>query len=323
MFRLNAGASVSSMASLTTELTGTLFFPVTPFDEDGEVDLDAYRTHLASNLAFEPGGVFAACGTGEFHAIDAGEYRLIARETVALASGRTPVFTGAGGAVRAAREFARIAREEGVDGLLVMPPYLVAGTGEGLVSYIASIVEIGLPVIVYHRGTARLDESTALTLSRMPGVIGIKDGVGDLEAMRRIVRVIEDDRGPGAPRFLFFNGLPTAEVTQAAYRAIGVDLYSSAAFAFVPDVAVAFRRALERGDGDTLARLEREFYHPVARLRDRRPGYAVALVKAGVSLGGIAAGSVRPPLTDLTREERDELAELIARGRAVTAELAG
>lgn len=309
------------MASSKIDLTGTLFFPVTPFGSDGEIDVTAYREHLERNLAFAPGGVFAACGTGEFHAIDAHEYRVIARETVAVTAGRVPVFTGAGGPVRSARELAGIARDEGVDGLLVMPPYLVAGTGDGLVSYVRDIAEAGVPVIVYHRATARLDERTALALSRMPGVIGIKDGVGDLEAMRRMVRAVEDDRGPEGERFLFFNGLPTAEVTQAAYRAIGVELYSSAAFAFVPDVALAFRRALERGDDAALARLEREFFHPLTRLRDRRPGYAVALVKAGVSLGGIPAGDVRPPLTDLTADEREELTELIARGRAIAAGL--
>lgn len=312
---------MNDMPPQNISLTGTLFFPVTPFGGDGEFNAEAFRAHLERSLAHEPGGVFAACGTGEFHAIDAAEYRAIVHEAVAVTAGRVPVFAGAGGSIRSARELARIARDEGADGLLIMPPYLVPGTGQGLISYVGEIAQEGLPVIVYHRGLARLDETTALELSRMPGVLGIKDGVGDLEAMRRIVRTIADDRAADAPPFLFFNGLPTAEVTQSAYRALGVELYSSATFAFVPEIAVAFRRALERGDTDALEQMEREFFHPLTRLRDRKPGYAVAIVKAGVSLRGIAAGSVRAPLTDLTDEEQRELSALIARGSDLAAEL--
>ncbi len=52
--------------------------------------------------------------------------------------------------------------------------------------------------------------------------------------------------------FLFFNGLPTAETTQHAYRAIGVPLYSSATFAFAPDLALAFYDALESGNEELI-----------------------------------------------------------------------
>ena len=99
--------------------------------------------------------------------------------------------------------------------------------------------------------------------------------------------------------FLFFNGMPTAEVTQRAYRAIGVPLYSSAAFAFAPRVALAYYDALERDDQATLAALERAFYHPLARLRAKGAGYAVSLIKAGVELAGYPSGGVRPPLTEV------------------------
>ncbi|TPX01044.1 hypothetical protein FJ656_29600, partial [Schumannella luteola] len=48
---------------------GVLFFPVTAFDDDGGVDLDATGRHVDERVAAGPGGVFAACGTGEFHAL--------------------------------------------------------------------------------------------------------------------------------------------------------------------------------------------------------------------------------------------------------------
>ncbi|MGH3253404.1 MAG: dihydrodipicolinate synthase family protein, partial [Trebonia sp.] len=171
---------------------------------------------------------------------------------------------------------------------------------------------------VYNRANARFDERSAVAVARLPQVIGFKDGAGDLDRMSRIVRAVRDEGND--PSFLFFNGLPTAEVTQRAYRAIGVPLYSSAAFAFAPRVALAYYDALERDDQETLAALERAFYHPLARLRAKGAGYAVSLIKAGVELAGHSSGGVRPPLTDIAPEHRQELARILAAGLAALPE---
>ena len=120
--------------------------------------------------------------------------------------------------------------------------------------------------------------------------------------------------------FLFFNGMPTAETTQQAYRAVGVPLYSSATFAFAPDLALAFYNALETGNEELANALLREFFHPLVRLRDTVPGYAVSLVKAGVTFEGIPAGPVRPPLIMPSSDDLTELRSIIDAGRAVLAE---
>ena len=119
--------------------------------------------------------------------------------------------------------------------------------------------------------------------------------------------------------FTFFNGLPTAELTVGAYSAVGVPLYSSAAFAFVPEVANTFYRAFHAGDS-LAERIVREFYDPLVRLRDRTPGYAVSLVKAGARLRGFDVGGVRAPFVDPTPQEESELAELIETGLALVKE---
>jgi 5-dehydro-4-deoxyglucarate dehydratase len=56
----------------------------------------------------------------------------------------------------------------------------------------------------------------------------------------------------------------------------------------------------------------REFVLPYIQIRNRRKGYAVSIVKAGMKAVGRAAGPVRSPLTDLTDEEYQELTRLIA-----------
>ena len=90
-------------------LDGVLFFPVTPFTESGEVDLAKLAEHVAKGVDAGPGGVFVACGTGEFHALEAGEFADIVRTAVEATAGRVPVYAGAGGSVAQAKVFARVA----------------------------------------------------------------------------------------------------------------------------------------------------------------------------------------------------------------------
>jgi 5-dehydro-4-deoxyglucarate dehydratase len=52
---------------------------------------------------------------------------------------------------------------------------------------------------------------------------------------------------------------------------------------------------------------------PYVALRNRRRGYAVSIVKAGMRIMGRPAGRVRPPLTDLTEAEMDDLKGIIER----------
>jgi 5-dehydro-4-deoxyglucarate dehydratase len=293
---------------------GLLFFPITPYQSDGEVDLAELAAHVKRGVDAGAGGVFVACGTGEFSALEPGEYAEVVRTAVEAIAGRVPVFAGAGGPVRTARRFADRAKDAGADGILLLPPYLTEASGPGLVGYVREATRQDLPAIVYNRANARFSEDSAVAVARLPQVIGFKDGAGDLDLMIRIVRAVRDEMDDDS--FLFFNGMPTAEVTQRAYRAIGVPLYSSAAFAFAPGVALAYYNALERDDQETLARLERAFYHPLARLRAKGTGYAVSLIKAGVELAGYSSGGVRPPLTEVAPAHREELALILAAGRA-------
>ncbi|MFF9671206.1 5-dehydro-4-deoxyglucarate dehydratase [Streptomyces eurythermus] len=299
-------------------LKGILFFPVTPFAGDGSIDTAKLSDHLRAGIESGAGGVFVACGTGEYHALDLAEFASVVRTAVRVTAGRVPVFAGAGGPLPLARQYARAAEEAGADGLLLMPPYLVAGPPAGLVVYVREVVAAGsLPVIVYQRGTARFDVPAAVEVARLPRVVGLKDGTGDLELLARIVTAVRADPATGGRDFQFFNGTPTAEGTQLAYRGIGVDLYSSAAFCFAPETALAFHRALTTGDDELVRRLLAGFFHPLVALRERVPGYAVALVKAGVRLRGLDVGGVRPPLTDPTPGHLAELEEIIARGAAI------
>ncbi|MBG0856281.1 5-dehydro-4-deoxyglucarate dehydratase [Streptomyces spinoverrucosus] len=298
--------------------SGPLFFPVTAYGPDGSLNLDAYRVHVRRGIEAGAAAVFACCGTGEFHALTPEELEACVRAAVEEAAGRVPVVAGAGYGTALAVRYARLAERAGADGLLAMPPYLVLAGQEGLLRHYRELASAtALPVIVYQRDNAVFTPETVVDLARTDGIIGLKDGLGDLDLMQRIVSAVRTEV-PGD--FLYFNGLPTAEQTQLAYRAIGVPLYSSAVFCFAPEIALAFHTALNSGDDRTVRRLLDGFYRPFVELRAQGRGYAVALVKAGVRLRGLDVGEVRPPLHEPSEDHVKQLAQLIDRGYALLEE---
>ncbi|WP_141204341.1 5-dehydro-4-deoxyglucarate dehydratase [Streptomyces griseorubiginosus] len=312
---------MTSSADLAHRLgipSGPLFFPVTPYGPDGSVDLGVYRAHVRQGVDAGAAAVFACCGTGEFHALTPEEFQDCVRAAVAETAGRVPVVAGAGYGTALAARYARLAAAAGADGLLALPPYLVVAGQEGLLRHYREVAAATpLPVIVYQRDNAVFTPETVVELARTEGIIGLKDGLGDLDLMQRTVSAVRTEV-PGD--FLYFNGLPTAEQTQLAYRAIGVPLYSSAVFCFAPEVALAFHRALVEGDRATADRLLDGFYRPFVELRARGRGYAVSLVKAGVRLRGLDVGEVRPPLHEPDEDHVKRLAQIIERGHALLEE---
>ena len=65
---------------------GVLFFPVTPFTADGSLDEERLAQHIDSGVAAGAGGVFVACGTGEFHALTPGEIERVRSEEDSVAA---------------------------------------------------------------------------------------------------------------------------------------------------------------------------------------------------------------------------------------------
>ncbi|MFF6801398.1 5-dehydro-4-deoxyglucarate dehydratase [Streptomyces sp. NPDC012616] len=297
---------------------GPLFFPVTAYGPDGSLDLDVYRAHVRRGVEAGAAAVFACCGTGEFHALTPEEFEAAVRAAVDETAGRVPVVAGAGYGTALAVRYALRARAAGADGLLALPPYLVVAAQEGLLRHYREVAAAtDLPVIVYQRDNAVFTPPTVVELARTEGIVGLKDGLGDLDLMQRIISAVRTET-PGD--FLYFNGLPTAEQTQLAYRSLGVDLYSSAVFCFAPEIALAFHRALADGDDRTVHRLLDGFYRPFVELRAQGRGYAVSLVKAGVRLRGLEVGEVRPPLHEPGEDHVKQLAQVIERGYALLEE---
>ncbi|WP_238913239.1 5-dehydro-4-deoxyglucarate dehydratase [Achromobacter insolitus] len=285
---------------------GLLSFPVTDFDSNGDFNARGYAQRLEWLAPYGATALFAAGGTGEFFSLAPEEYADVIRTAVQTCAGKVPILAGAGGPTRTAIAYAQEAERLGARGILLLPHYLTEASQQGIAAHVEQVCKsVKIGVIVYNRAQSRLSaDSLAQLAERCPNLVGFKDGVGDIEAMVRIRRKLGD-------RFSYLGGLPTAEVYAAAYRALGVPVYSSAVFNFVPRTAMDFYRAIAAGDHDTTNRLLDDFFLPYLEIRNRVPGYAVSIVKAGAKLVGHDAGPVRAPLTDLQANELEMLDALI------------
>src|ERR1043165_8493881 len=277
---------------------GLLSFPVTDFDAAGEFNPAGYRARLEWLMPYGATALFAAGGTGELFSLAPDEYPNVIRTAVETCKGRVPIIAGVGFGTRQAIAYAQEAERAGAAGLLVLPHYLVEADAEGISRHIAAICKaVRIGVIVYNRGVCRLGPDALEKLAaQCPNLVGFKDGIGDLELMVAVRRRMGD-------RFCYLGGLPTAEFFAAPYKAMGVPVYSSAVFNFIPKTAMQFYRAIAADDAKTANALLDEFFMPYSAIRNKRAGYAVSIVKAGADLVGRSAGPVRTPLLDCSAEE--------------------
>ena len=87
----------------------------------------------------------------------------------------------------------------------------------------------------------------------------------------------------------------------------------------MPEFATAFYAAVRRRDHKVIHAGLQDFILPLIAIRNRRKGYAVSIIKAGMKVIGRDSGPVRPPLTDLSDAEVAEVAALVERLSGTTA----
>jgi 5-dehydro-4-deoxyglucarate dehydratase len=286
--------------------SGLLSFPVTDFDAAGDFHQAGYVRRLEWLAPYGASALFAAGGTGEFFSLAPDEYSAVIKTAVDTCEKSVPILAGVGGPTRMAIQMAQEAERLGAKGLLLLPHYLTEASQDGVAAHVEQVCKsVKIGVVVYNRNVCRLNASLLEQVAeRCPNLIGYKDGLGDIELMVSIRRRLGE-------RLTYLGGLPTAEVYAAAYKALGVPVYSSAVFNFIPKTAMNFYKAVAAEDHATVGKLIDDFFLPYLDIRNRKAGYAVSIVKAGAKIVGYDAGPVRAPLTDLLPDEYEALARLI------------
>lgn len=291
---------------------GIMAFPATPFRTDGSLDLRQLGAHVEFLARHEPSALAAAGGAGEIFSLSFAEHAEVIRAAVLHGRG-IPVIGGAAYGTQMACAMARAVEQAGADAVLLLPPYLVHCEQEGLYHHIRAVCDsVAIAVIPYSRDNAVLAADTVLRLADdCPNLVALKDGTGDIAAVSALQARVGD-------RLTILNGAPTAEMFAPQFRSISIHCYSSAVFTFLPLVARHFYAALRDGRQSLVEEMLAQFYRPLVKLRQRKRGYSVSIVKAGLRVVGQPAGPVRPPLVDFDDNESAMLAELVANASAWT-----
>ncbi len=282
---------------------------VTPFQDDGAIDLSAFEGNLERYLAFDLAGYLVLGSNGEAQTLSEHE-KLQLIETAARLASRRRILAGTGlESTRATIELTRKAADVGAEAVLVLTPsyYKAQMTLELLRAHFEAVAEASpIPVLLYSvpqfTGLPCPDALPPAVASH-PRIAGIKDSSGDVALLGRIVSSVP-------PSFAVLCGSAPALYPSLCVGAAGGVL---AVACCAPRPVAALFRAFERGDHRAARRIQ-EALTPLATAVTAT--YGVAGLKAAMEVAGFKGGLPRAPLQPLDSAARADLYPLLERAEA-------
>ena len=167
-------------------IKGSIVAIVTPMQEDGSLDLAAFRVLIDFHIEHGTDGIVVVGTTGESPTVNVEEHELLIAEAVKHAAKRIPIIAGTGAnSTKEAIELAAFSKKAGADASLSVVPYYNKPTQEGLYLHFKAIAEaVDMPHILYNvpgRTVADMNNDTVLRLAQIPNIVGIKDATGNIE----------------------------------------------------------------------------------------------------------------------------------------------
>lgn len=175
-------------------LQGTITALATPFKSDLSIDFDAFKKLLDFQIENDVEGVVICGSTGEAATMTAKEKVALISQGVEHVAGRMKVIAGTGSNdTQASIELSTIAKELGVHAVLLVAPYYLKPSQEGLYHHFGAIAEnVDIPQIIYNvpsRACVNITAPTQLNIARdFKNVIATKEASGDLEQMMEIIQ---------------------------------------------------------------------------------------------------------------------------------------
>ncbi len=280
-------------------ITGSLVAIVTPMHEDGSVDLNSLAGLIEHHIEAGTDGIISVGTTGESATLSHDEHQVVIEKTIQCVNGRIPVIAGTGSNSTAeALELTKAAHELGADACLLVVPYYNKPPQEGLYQHFKLIAEsVSIPQILYNvpgRTSVDLHNSTAIRLSHIDNIIGIKDATADIERGRKLIEQSLDD-------FVSYSGQDTAAMDLMLAGAKGT---ISVTANVAPKLMHEMCTAAVAGDLDLAVELNDKLM-PLheAMFIESNPIPA----KWGVSQQGFIQNSLRLPLVPLSDEAQDHV----------------
>lgn len=287
------------------KIHGSVCALVTPFGLDGALDLAAFGRLLDFQIAGGTQAVVVAGSTGEAHMLEHDEYDRLLAFAVEHVAGRIPVIAGTGEAGTAKTvALTQRARSLGANAALVVTPYYVRPTQEGLRRHFLEVADRGgLPVILYNvpsRTACDLAVGTTAVLREHPAIIGIKEARGDAERIQRTAELVRPD-------FVYLSGDDASGAQAMLAGAAGV---ISVVANLVPRAFRALCDAARAGDHAATTRCN-AVLEPLVQALNCAPNPIA--VKAGLPELGLGSALPRLPLVELEQgAAREQLRKALA-----------
>ncbi|WP_060680160.1 4-hydroxy-tetrahydrodipicolinate synthase [Virgibacillus halodenitrificans] len=272
---------------------------VTPFNPRGEVDYDQTTKLIEYLIEHGTDGLVIAGTTGESPTLTSAEKIDLFKHVVKVVNKRIPVIAGTGSNSTATSiALTKEAEACGVDGIMLVAPYYNKPSQQGMVEHFSAIAKItDLPIMLYNipgRSVVKMTADTIVQLSKVPGIVSIKDATGDMELAATVIEKTEDD-------FSFYSGEDSMTLPLLSLGAIGVvSVVSHVAGEKMQEMASQFHQ----GNIKEAASIHRKLL-PTMKAMFMAP--SPAPVKSALRLKGIETGRVRLPLTELSKEEEEKL----------------
>ena len=173
--------------------TGAGVALITPMNDDGSVNYEKLRELLEFHVANKTDAIIICGTTGEASTLSDEEHLECIRFACEVINKRIPVIAGPGSnCTQTAIELSKEAEKSGVDGLLLVTPYYIKATQNGLKAHYKAIAkEVNVPIILYNvpsRTGTRLAPQTVVDLCHeVPNIVGVKDATGDISEVAELM----------------------------------------------------------------------------------------------------------------------------------------
>lgn len=262
------------MANKNFDLGGVVVATTLPFKEDASapaglaVDWDKFAEHVDFLMNEGCRGVGPNGSLGEYEALTDEERRKVIQVAVKAVDGRGIVIAGVHGTGwHSAKKWAEYAKEDGADGLLLLPPTIYKANDDEIVEHFAKVAEVGLPIMAYNNPfSTKIDLMPELIarLAEIPEVVAIKEFSGDIRRILAIRELCDIDIICGTDDLLFeslvvgadgwFAGYPNAfpkeavaiyDLVKAGDIAGAFEIYEQLITVFRWDTKVEFVQAIK------------------------------------------------------------------------------
>jgi 4-hydroxy-tetrahydrodipicolinate synthase len=281
---------------MTGRFGSVLTAMVTPFHDDGGLDLDGAQALAQHLLETGSNGLVVTGSTGEAPTLSFREKGDLYRAVAQVARGRGSVVCGTGTYnTEESVELTRVAQAAGADGILVVTPYYNRPPQSGLVAHFTTVAgATDLPVMLYNipsRTATLIEADTLLRLAEVDNIVAVKDATADLQTASRIIT-------QSPPDFEVYSGDDWATFAFVCLGAAGV---VSVASHLVGDRMAEMIELIQSGDTAAARKIHDDLlplYKALFVTSNPIP------VKAALEIAGRPAGPTRLPLVPATDEER-------------------